>query len=120
MDRSRRLAIVIGLLSLLVCASACGEKKDVPSQAASAEGSQLMRGQEIYLQVCAACHGSGLAGAPKLGDKGAWASRKAQGIEKLVESAVRGKGAMPPKGGQAGLSDEKVRAAVMYMVEKGK
>ena len=77
-----------------------------------------MRGQEIYLQVCAACHATGLAGAPRFGNKEDWAPRIAKGIDQLVISATQGKGNMPARGGQAGLGDKEIRAAVAYMVEK--
>ena len=63
-----------------------------------------------------ACHGTGVAGAPKFGDKAAWAPRIKQGKDALHASALKGKGAMPPKGGNASLSDDAVKAAVDYMV----
>ncbi len=69
----------------------------------------------LYAQNCQACHGAGLAGAPKLGDKAAWEPRLAQGLDALVTNAIKGKGAMPPKGGSA-ASDAEVRAVVEYMV----
>jgi|OpeIllAssembly_1097287.scaffolds.fasta_scaffold111457_3 cytochrome c5 len=115
-----RLGLLIGLISLLLFTAAYGEQMAVSSKATAAADSELKLGQEIYVQVCAACHDSGLAGAPKLGDKVAWAPRIAQGIEKMLKSAIQGKGGMPPRGGQAGLSDEKIKAAVSYMVSKSK
>jgi cytochrome c5 len=63
-----------------------------------------------------ACHGTGVAGAPKLGDKAAWAPRIKQGKDTLYNHALHGKGAMPPKGGNASLADDAVKAAVDYMV----
>ena len=63
---------------------------------------------------------SGAAGAPKLGDKGAWGSRIAAGMDSLYKNAINGKGAMPPKGGSMALSDDDVKAAVAYMVEQSK
>ncbi len=77
-------------------------------------------GQKVYQQACFACHGTGAAGAPKLGDKAAWKPRIAQGKEVLYKSAIEGKGAMPPKGGRADLSDADVKAAVDYMVAQSK
>lgn len=65
------------------------------------------------------CHAAGLAGAPKFGDKAAWAPRLAQGKAKLYESALHGKNAMPPKGTYAG-SDDDVKAAVDYMAAAAK
>ncbi len=65
--------------------------------------------------ACAACHIAGVAGAPKLGDKAAWAPRLAAGIDGMTASVIKGKGAMPPKGGSS-ASDADLRAAVEYMV----
>lgn len=73
-------------------------------------------GKSTFDTVCAACHSTGAAGAPKYGDKAAWAPRIKQGKPALYNSALHGKGAMPPKGGNAGLSDDAVKAAVDYMV----
>ena len=67
-----------------------------------------------------ACHATGVAGAPKLGDKAGWGPRIQQGIDTLLHSALKGKNAMPPKGGHASLSDAQVRAAVEYMVSQAK
>ena len=74
--------------------------------------------EEIYSSSCSACHASGAAGAPKLGDKDAWAPRIKSGSEMLYNSAIQGKKAMPPKGGNISLSNEDVRAVVDYMVTK--
>lgn len=73
----------------------------------------------LYTQACAVCHASGVAGAPKLGDKAAWEPRLALGVDGLTESAIKGKGAMPPRGGSAG-SDADIKAAVTYMVDSVK
>ncbi len=85
------------------------------------EDPQLQRGREIWLGTCAACHTSDFAGAPQVTDSAAWAPRLTQGKDVLYEHALKGlhgaKGTeMPPRGGNAGLSDEQVRAAVDYMV----
>ena len=69
----------------------------------------------LYAQACAVCHASGVANAPKLGDKVAWAPRLAGGVDGLTASAIKGKGAMPPKGGAA-ASDADIKAVVAYMV----
>jgi cytochrome c5 len=74
----------------------------------------------IYTASCAACHASGAAGAPKLGDKAAWAPRIKGGNDGLYNSAINGKNAMPPKGGNASLSDADVKAVVDYMVSQSK
>lgn len=73
-------------------------------------------GEALYKQSCTVCHAAGVAGAPKSGDKAAWAPRIAQGIDALTASAIKGKGAMPPKGGSA-ASDADIRAAVQFMVD---
>ena len=73
-------------------------------------------GKSTYDSVCAVCHAAGVAGAPKLGDKAAWAPRVKAGKPALYTSALKGKGAMPPKGGNATLSDDAVKAAVDYLV----
>ena len=62
------------------------------------------------------CHGAGIAGAPKFGDKAAWAPRIKQGMDTLYKSALGGKNAMPAKGGNNALSDAEVKAGVDYMV----
>ena len=81
-------------------------------------------GQQVYQAGCVACHGAGIAGAPKLGDKGQWAKRIAKGADTLYASAVNGVqgsgGAMPAKGGNPALSDAEVKAAVDYMVAQSK
>ena len=73
----------------------------------------------LYAQICAACHAPGIAGAPKVGDKAAWAPRIAQGIDGLTANAIKGKGAMPPKGGSS-ASDADIKAVVTYMVNASK
>ena len=85
------------------------------TQAAAAGGA----GEALYKQACVACHAAGVAGAPKLGDKAAWAPRLQQGLPALVQSAIKGKGAMPPKGGSS-ASEQDVRAAVEYLVNASK
>lgn len=73
-------------------------------------------GATVYNQNCAMCHAPGLANSPKFGDKAAWTPRLALGKEALVKSALAGKNAMPPKGGNPKLSDEDVTAAVEHML----
>ncbi len=70
----------------------------------------------LYRSACAACHDTGAAGAPRLGDGAAWSARLAQGKAALYQSALNGKGAMPPKGGRLDLSDAQVQSIVDYMV----
>jgi cytochrome c5 len=75
-------------------------------------------GKTVYSQVCAQCHATGVAGAPKTSDKGAWAARTASGSEVLLTSVLKGKGAMPPKGGNASLSDAEAKAAMDYILRQ--
>jgi len=81
-------------------------------------------GEETFTQVCSACHGAGIAGAPKAGDKGAWGPRIAKGKEVLYDHALKGfqgsSGVMPAKGGRADLSDDLVKAAVDHMLDMAK
>lgn len=86
---------------------------------ATASGFSLaVDGRGVYLRACAACHAIGTAGAPRLGDSQAWAPRLEAGASVLDASVLRGKGAMPPKGGNASLTDEDVRAALAYMLSR--
>jgi cytochrome c5 len=82
------------------------------------------KAKAIYDSTCVACHGAGIAGAPKFGDGAAWKDRIAQGNAKLYEHALKGfqgkTGFMPPKGGNTALPDSDVKAAVDYMVSKVK
>ncbi len=99
-------------------ATAAGVALLLPLSAVAAEN-----GKKVYGSICFACHDSGAANAPKLGDKKAWSARIEQGVDTLTEHAIKGfkgkSGFMPPKGGRADLSNEAIRAAVEYMVEKG-
>ena len=93
-----------------------------PAVAATAAAD--LTGEQIYNQACVACHGAGVAGAPKLGDKAAWAPRIAQGMDTLHKHALQGfqgkAGYMPPKGGRTDLSDQSVMNGVDYIVAAGK
>lgn len=86
----------------------------------AASGAAIADGAATYNKACMACHATGVAESPKLGDKAAWAPRIAQGMDVLYTSVLKGKGAMPPKGGQMQLSDDDVKAAVDYMVAQAK
>lgn len=81
-------------------------------------------GEDTFQQVCSACHGAGIAGAPKAGDKAAWGPRLAKGKEVLYDHALKGfqgsSGVMPAKGGRADVSDDLVKAAVDHMVDMAK
>ncbi|MDB5930086.1 MAG: cytochrome c, class [Polaromonas sp.] len=91
-----------------------------PAAAAAAGGAvDLAAGEALYKQACFACHGAGVAGAPKFGDKAVWAPRIQTGLDALTASVIKGKGAMPPKGGSA-ASDAAIHSAVAYMVNAAK
>jgi len=77
-------------------------------------------GKAVYAKACVACHATGVANAPKLGDKAAWAPRIGTGVGALVKSVIAGKGAMPAKAGNPSLTDAEIRAAVEYLVGQGK
>lgn len=77
-------------------------------------------GKDVYTASCAACHTSGVAGALKVGDKAGWAPKINAGMDALYVATIKGKGAMPAKGGNASLSDADVKAAVDYMVSQSK
>lgn len=92
--------------------------------AGSGLAAELEQGKHVFQESCIACHGIGVAGAPELGDRSAWAPRIAKGMQTLVKHAIDGfqgeTGVMPAKGGYPDLSDEQVAAAVRYMVEKAR
>lgn len=91
----------------------------LPAAAAPAPATSDV-GEKLYKQACAACHIAGVAGAPKFGDKTAWAPRIATGMDAMVAAVISGKGIMPAKGGAAGASDADLRAATQYMVDAAK
>jgi cytochrome c5 len=74
-------------------------------------------GEEVYNTTCAACHASGVASAPRYGNKADWAPRAKLGRDALVASVIKGKGAMPPKGGDPKLSDSDVKNAVDHLLK---
>jgi len=90
----------------------------VEMASAAAGGAKAPRtGEELVKSVCSACHGTGAAGSPKIGDKAAWAPRIAKGLDALVKSATAGKNAMPPKGG-SDASELELTRAIVYMADK--
>ncbi len=92
--------------------------------ASSALAADAGKGQGIYMNFCAPCHATGVAGAPKTGDKEAWAPRLKQGEKVLVERAINGfqgkAGFMPARGGNSALSDAEIADAVAYMIVQNK
>jgi cytochrome c5 len=103
--------------------AASAETQRQPAQVAAAAPAEV-NGQRIYQSACVACHGAGIAGAPKVGDTGLWAKRIAKGLDILYASAINGvqgnAGVMPAKGGNPALSNAEVKAAVDYIVAQSK
>lgn len=95
-------------------AAAAAPAGDASAEAAPAATADA--GKATYDTACFACHGTGAAGAPILGNKDAWAPRVGKGIDTLYSHAINGFNAMPPKGGAMSLTDEQVKAVVDYMV----
>ncbi len=121
------------LIPLLLCAAlaACGKNDAAKTDAAPAPAAAAPApapvadsgpGYDVFKKTCAMCHQTGVAGAPKLGDKADWGPRIAQGKDTLYKHAIEGfngqKGAMPAKGGNPSLSDDEVKAAVDYIASK--
>jgi cytochrome c5 len=125
---------VIGLLSQLFTSTTRDTKEDEQHVlerikpvgtvvlAEAGAGSGNLSGQQVFVQVCKTCHETGLAGAPKSGDKAAWAPRIAEGENTLVQHAIAGyqgkTGVMPPKGGNTNLTDDEVHRAVVYLANQ--
>jgi cytochrome c5 len=108
---------------VLMANQAGGKFKEKPAAAPAQQAAaspQKADGKAVYDKVCFACHQVSVANSPKLGDKDAWAPRLKQGPDALVQSVIKGKGAMPPKAGNPALSDVEIRAAVDFMVSQSK
>ncbi len=86
--------------------------------AATTPKHEPMTGPQVVAKVCTACHGAGVLGAPKIGDKGEWNKRKAAGLAALVGSAIKGKNAMPARGGDPSLTDDEIKGAVQDMLKQ--
>jgi cytochrome c5 len=123
--------------ALIALLAACSKNEQAPSAAtaapaattpaasattAAAGGADHAKGEKVYKTTCSICHATGAGGAPNFGSKPDWEPRIAQGKDTLYTHALNGftgtKGTMPPKGGNASLPDEDVKAAVDYMVSK--
>ncbi len=100
--------------AVVYMANAAGAKFREPVAPAPAAGPA--DGKKVYETTCVVCHGTGVNNAPKFGDKNAWAPHLHHGVDELYQTALKGKGAMPPKGGNLTLPDADVKAAVDYMV----
>jgi len=125
--------VLIPMLALLLGAGCSDKESTSPEESAPApqiaepEASAppadtltaSVDGQKIYQASCQACHVAGIAGAPKLGDKEAWAPRIAKGNDAMLLSVKNGLNAMPPKGTCMSCSEGELRAAMEYMVEQG-
>tara|TARA_Y100000590_G_scaffold13842_2_gene16674 strand:- start:3242 stop:3733 length:492 start_codon:yes stop_codon:yes gene_type:complete len=83
-----------------------------------AVSNEIKSGEQVYNAVCLACHSSGAAGAPVTGNKDQWNERIAEGVDHLYEQAINGIGVMPARGGDPSLTDDEVKAAVDYMIDK--
>jgi len=123
-DINQRIAPVAQSASATVTAPSPSANAIPPKVAVAAPAPEKVDGKATYTQACAVCHGAGVAGAPKLGDKTTWAARIAQGNATLYERAIKGfqgkAGLMPAKGGNPALGDANVKAAVDYMVSRAK
>lgn len=100
--------------------AAAANKRDADGAKGAASTADAGKGRTVYQAACAACHATGAAGAPKLGDSAAWAARLGAGATALQTNALKGKGAMPPKGGNMALPDADVRAAVDFMLAQAR
>jgi len=108
--------------AVVLMANQAGAKfKEKPAAAAAAaKPAAAPDGKAVYDKVCVACHQVSVAGSPRLGDKAAWAPRIQTGIDSMVQSVIKGKGAMPPRAGNPALSDAEIRAAADFMVSQSK
>jgi cytochrome c5 len=101
-------------------AVAAAAPAQAPPSAPAAAKPAAADGKAVYDKVCFACHAQSVAGSPKLGDKAAWAPRIQTGTDAMVQSVIKGKGAMPPKAGNPALNEGEIRAAVEFMVGQSK
>jgi cytochrome c5 len=113
-------ATAAGAASAPAAGAASAPSAGAPAATATASAGAAGEGKAVYDQTCHVCHATGLAGSPKFGDKAAWAPRIASGMDALHKAAINGLNAMPPRGGNAALTDAQVKAAVDYMVAAAK
>ena len=133
-SNARKLAVTFALALAASAALAMGSAPQVDEEALASRIQPVAKvelvasagdavtgtrsGEDLVKAVCAACHQTGAAGAPKIGDKAAWAPRLGQGLDGLVKSATVGKNAMPPKGGAADASESELARAIVFMANK--
>ena len=109
-------AVAVGPSPEVVAALAAANKGAAPAATVVAAAVTGAAVPALYTQVCSACHIAGVAGSPKFGDKAAWAPRIGAGVDVLTASVIKGKNAMPPRGGATTASDAEIKAVVQYMV----
>lgn len=88
------------------------------SEASGGAAAAARTGEQLVQQYCAACHATGAAGAPKIGDKGSWAKHIGGGLDQMLKISITGKGAMPARGGAADLSDDDLARAIVHMANQ--
>nr|WP_315465164.1 c-type cytochrome [uncultured Rhodoferax sp.] len=122
MDKGQTAAQAMELLERIRPVGVVATQAAAPAPAGATGATPVVAksGESIYTSACIACHGSGAAGAPKLGDKAAWAPRLAQGSATLVQHATQGFKGMPAKGACSSCSDADIKAAVEYLAGKSK
>lgn len=117
-DIAMRLKPVVTLDDIRSGKSASGDSAGMTVASAATDNASKTPDQ-MYQAACFACHGTGAAGAPKLGDAAAWTDRVAKGLDALVSSAVSGIGAMPARGGSQ-YDDDQIRSVVEYILDNSK
>jgi cytochrome c5 len=89
-----------------------------PAAVPAVSGDAAAQGESVYKKSCVNCHGMGVAGAPKLGDKAAWDARAAKGVDALLQSATKGLNLMPPRGACPNCTDDELKAGIEYMLQQ--
>jgi cytochrome c5 len=117
-DIAMRIRPVVTLDDIRNSKSSAGASTGMAASSAAADTASKTP-EQLYQGACFACHGTGAAGAPKLGDAAAWSARAANGIDALLSSALNGKGAMPPRGGSQ-YDDDQIHSVIEYMLANSK
>jgi cytochrome c5 len=107
--------VVLGDAATIAAAMAASGAAPAADGGGAAAPTAALSGEALYNKACVACHAAGVAGAPKFGDKAAWGPRIGSGLEALTASVIKGKGAMPPKGGST-ASDAEIQSAVEFVL----